>query len=360
MIFFASASATEIYEYGQSVRALGMGNAYTAIVDDTDTMFYNPAGLAKVRGMNWTLLNLNVGLSGTNYTEISDKISSYQSTTDLENFYGDQIWLGYAGKSVLALPYFGVGVYLSGNVSFVMHNPAYPSLTPQYIYDTGFVIGGAFPIAPMTYLGIIGKRIVRVGSEQVVSLGTVATGETSDITSSLNNRGTALGMDLGLNFVFPGDIVKPTVSFVWKDVGYTTFSKDVGTSAPPAQKDEQIVGVGAEFDLPLMTLSTALDYKHINLRDENLGKKLHVGAELSLPILDIRGGFSQGYYTYGVGVDFWLLRFDVATYGVEMGVYPGQQEDRRYQAQLTLELSFDPDFNILNQSGKKRKLKKRR
>jgi hypothetical protein len=38
----------------------------------------------------------------------------------------------------------------------------------------------------------------------------------------------------------------------------------------------------------------------------------------------------------------WLIHVDAATYGVELGAYPGQQEDRRYMANFSFQLGFDP------------------
>jgi hypothetical protein len=46
-----------------------------------------------------------------------------------------------------------------------------------------------------------------------------------------------------------------------------------------------------------------------------------------------------------------LLKLDLATYGVEMGEYPGQLEDRRYALQLTLELGLDMGLGFLGSSG---------
>ena len=47
------AHSKELFEMNTSVRALGMGNAYTAIVHDSDCVFYNPAGLAIVCVCGW-------------------------------------------------------------------------------------------------------------------------------------------------------------------------------------------------------------------------------------------------------------------------------------------------------------------
>ncbi len=350
----------EIFETAQSTRALGMGNAFVGVVDDGEALLYNPAGLAKVNGMQWTVLGVGLAASGTGATSIASKADQYQSSSDLEKFYGDQVWLGAHGKSLFAIPYFGFGLYDSGSASFLARNPAYPSLNVNYINDLGLVIGAAVPLAPFLHLGAVAKRVTRTGTDTPVPVGSLLTGNTESIAESFNNRGVGLGMDLGLNITSQVGIIQPTLSFVWKDVGYTSFSKDTTATAPPQQKDEKIIGGALAIDLPLMTLTAAVDYKHTNDPTEDLGKKIHTGVELSLPLLDVRAGFNQGYYTVGLGIDLWLIRFDVASYGVELGEYPGQQQDRRYQATLSMELGFDPSFRILDKSGRPRKLKVRR
>ena len=36
-----------------------------------------------------------------------------------------------------------------------------------------------------------------------------------------------------------------------------------------------------------------------------------MGAEVSIAMFDLRAGFYQGYTTYGLGMDLWLLKFDI-------------------------------------------------
>jgi len=43
----ASANVQEVF--GMSPRAIGMGNAYSAVADDFSAAYYNPAGLAQIR-----------------------------------------------------------------------------------------------------------------------------------------------------------------------------------------------------------------------------------------------------------------------------------------------------------------------
>ena len=72
-------------------------------------------------------------------------------------------------------------------------------------------------------------------------------------------------------------------------------------------------------------------------------------------------GFSQGYYSLGASLDLFLFQIDLAYYGVELGEYPGQDEDRRIQIAFTMDMGFDPSFNFMDfNKVKGRKLKQRR
>jgi hypothetical protein len=87
--------------------------------------------------------------------------------------------------------------------------------------------------------------------------------------------------------------------------------------------------------------------------------------EFDLPLLTLRTGYYQGYYTAGVGLDMGVLALDAATYGVELGEYPGQLEDRRYVAQMTIQIGLDGSFLSLSGAsgtagGARRRLKQRR
>jgi hypothetical protein len=106
-----------------------------------------------------------------------------------------------------------------------------------------------------------------------------------------------------------------------------------------------------KFSGGLIDITPALDYRYANRTDIELGKKIHAGVEVALPLLTLRAGLNQGYYTAGVGLNLGLIHVDAATYGVELGAYPGQQEDRRYVAQFTFQLGFDPGRFGLGGSG---------
>ena len=100
--------AQELYESGKSARALGMGNAFTAVVNDRNTMFYNPAGLNRVEGYYYTILDMAAGLNGEQaLTTIQDVSNAADLSATLDALYDQKLWIGYNGNTAIYMKNFG-------------------------------------------------------------------------------------------------------------------------------------------------------------------------------------------------------------------------------------------------------------
>src|SRR5690606_38342194 len=123
-----SAYAAELYETHTNARALGMGNAYAPIVNDDESLFYNPAGLAKNSGFILTIMDPRAGLNTLDVTELSDRFSDLSDDATfnqaISDMYGEPIWFTAGAKSAFIAPYFAVAVYLDANVNISIQNPA--------------------------------------------------------------------------------------------------------------------------------------------------------------------------------------------------------------------------------------------
>jgi len=339
----ASGHGQELFESNTSVRALGMGNAFVGVVDNSDSLFYNPAGLARVSGYNWLVFDPKAGINGD---EILDSVNDLQGSATFEDtireMYGDHVWAGGGVKSAFTMPNIGFAIFDDLNASVDINNPVYSNLDLALTNDFGYAMGFGIPVLPTLHGGINLRYVKRTGSRQAWGPSFIGSLNPDAIESGAQLKGNGYAMDLGLNLLVPGP-VSPTLSFVWKNVGRTTYKPDGTTlAAPPSDENEMIVGAALNVDLPGVSIAPAVDFKYLNRADVQLGKKIHFGVELGLPLLDIRAGFNQGYYTLGAGVNLGILRVDAASYGVELGAFPGQREDRRYIIQVSLELGFDP------------------
>ena len=267
-----------------------------------------------------------------------------------------------SGKAAFTMPYFGFGYYTSYEAYLQLHNPTYPQFNTYFVNDQAYVIGGAIPIGPGMYAGINLKRINRWGgTTKDIGLSTIANSTNFQaLGDQFGDKGVGYGVDLGLSAELEMPILRPSLAMTLQDAGNTTFTKTAGTDAPPHIPQNLSAGAGFGIDLPGIDFTTGVELRHLLESEVQFGKKLHLGAELSLPIIDLRAGLNQGYFTYGVGMNFFFFHLDAVSYTEELGVYPGQTSDSRYAVSLTLDLSFDANFKFTDNNGKRRKLKQRR
>lgn len=362
-LFAATGRAGELFEYQRPISALGTGGVYLPWVEDTDAPMWNPALLNEVNELSWKVADITFGANGKDlfdtYTAVSN--SGCSGTACYSQYYGKPIRATYFGDTSLTMPHWGFTGFMGGRVEGILHNPAFPTMNMTYLSDYGFVSGFGFGLLPGVSGGVSLKRISRRGGDQELSLSTL-TSASASFLDDFDQRGTGYGFDLALMWRTPEQVpLRLSAVADWQDVGSTAFLVDPAAQvAPDRIQDNLSVGFGAVMDLPGLDWKAGMEYRHINLQGEQLGKKLHFGTELGLPLVDLRAGLNQGYPTIGLGMDLFFMRFDLASYTEELGVYPGQTPSQRVDATLSFSLSVDANFKFTTKDGKHRKLKQRR
>lgn len=357
-------SQTRLNYRGYSVRALGMGNAYTAIVDNSDAIYYNPAGLSRIQGMHLTIMDPYLGIN--DISDIQDTITDANDSSDADSFvtlirdlYGENLWFGGGAKVAFSMKGLAVAYYSQAELSAYMTNPAYPTLDLTYKQDTGFHLGFSFDMG-MLSMGFGIRNIDRTGGSLPVSVDVLENLNQDAVEESIMLEGTGVGLDFGLLFS-GGGVFDPSIAFTWHNVGDVNFTASGSGDAPTTETGYMSLGLGMNIDLPLVNIRPALDYKFIDYTDVELAKKLDLGVEIDLPLVTARAGMHHGYYTLGASMDLFFMKLDLATFAEELGGYAGQREDRRYMLQFTLELGVDSGFNFFTMDSKaRRKLKQRR
>ena len=361
-LFVCTANTDELYESARNVRALGMGNAFTAVANDDWSLNYNPAGLSQVKGYHVSLLSLNLGLNGTQAIETIENISSATGSVgdQLASITGDRLWIAYNANMAFYMKNFGLNYFYDGYIDPYVTNPAFTSLNISYYLDQGYGMGFAFGGKDVS-LGFSFRRITRTGGYIPIGVDSLQSVTFDEISDQINSTGVGYGLDVGVLWKF-GSESPMRLGAVYKNLGNTTFQATGSSSSAPTGIDAEVaVGWAMDIDAPGIAITPAFDYKHILKTSEPLAKKIHFGVEVDLPIITVRGGFSQGYYTYGLGIGLGPLDIELATYGVELGAYAGQVEDRRYMLEISSELGFDVDLSFSDfGSTNRRKLKQRR
>ncbi len=348
------ATAAPIRTINSSTRALGMGDAFTALADDDSALFYNPAGLARVSGLNWKVFGVRAGGSGYEaLTKVQSLNSSSGEFSDaIQELYGEHVSVSLGGSTIFTAPMFGFGIYNHADVTLKIDNPVNPKIYATAINDYGYVFGFGAPLGPFLQAGLDLRYIKRTGGELPFGAGSIADLDSDAIIQRITGWGVGYGANAGLNVVVPAPFFSATFAAVWRNIGVTRFKSDDPNTVLPEEDNDITLGAGLLFDFPLVSVAPAIDFRYLNRADLQLMRKINFGIEIGLPLLDIRGGFREGYYTAGLGVNLGLFKVDVATYGVELGAYPGQIEDRRYLLEFALDIGVGNFSATGSSSGK--------
>ena len=93
----------------------------------------------------------------------------------------------------------------------------------------------------------------------------------------------------------------------------------------------RFVGVEEMFDIRQVLHTIEL---HDVLGDDHFFKKVNSGVEIDHHPFALRGGISQGYFTWGASMSFIGIRADFASFAREEGRFPGMRENRTYHLGL--------------------------
>ena len=94
-------------------------------------------------------------------------------------------------------------------------------------------------------------------------------------------------------------------------------------------------GVAYKQDLGIIDYTLSADLHPMN-SSIDFSRKFHFGSELSLPLLTINAGWSEGYLSYGASVKLWPIKITTGFYGVEVGSKFREQVAKRFILYLSL------------------------
>ncbi len=343
-----------------NARARAMGGTNITTARGVDALFNNASYLSRVEGYSFKILGANVAASSNSQRLLDQQQNGGDPLTaeSLQGLYGETYFVESSLQAGMVFPYFGFGVYSSNYTTEIFNNPVFPTFNVDFLSEYGYIIAGAVPIGPQAALGITGRHMKRwSGNEDILVTDLIGTTDKDLIESRFQDKGTGNALDVSFLFSLPQENIDFAV--VWKDIGNTAFTADAG-DGPERQHDNLSFGVSKIAKHSLFDVTYAFQYDHIRLTGVDISKKLHIGAEVNLGFVDVRAGLSQGYLSYGAGVDLWLITIDAAAYSEEMGSYIGERRSDRYQASISLNLDFDQAFKLRTESGKKRRLLQRR
>lgn len=349
----------------KSVRAMGMGGAFTAVGGTTDSVFYNPATLTNMPGFKLDILTPTIGIGSNVIDFINDMADAFDvgdingdgDTSDDRLKYVNNVLAKYRGDNMHLNIYnwTGVGVHIK-KVAVAVGGLA--SVRMDAVAHQGFGSNGFLEVNADFIGGVAGGVGYQVNEDLSVGVGlkvlhrealihNFTAREIADnqdrigdyIKDDLRKSGAGVGIDAGVMFnldkyVRYGNQLKPAVGVVLQNIGDLNF-KDAGKIPMTFN-----IGFSINPTIPKINRKVIFAFDYVDLfnnykEDKDIGKRIRVGGELNIlnsriASSNIRAGLYQGYPTFGFDARLFLTTLSYTTYAEEIGAYAGQLKDRRH------------------------------
>ena len=390
----SSVNGQEIPEHYHPVRPMAMGGAFTAIANDENAVWTNPAGVSRIRKARSrstvNLIKFPNAIAGANTTgrtfysklkQTSEEETASTISANAEDLQEKPFWAMGGAFPMMMFDFGKQFASVAGGFAHTTLKSTVDAENPQIaatevISDAGGVL--SFSLTNRTNrfnIGVQARTIGRYAYEDVV-----ATSELLDDTAMKEklqndaNKSAAVAVDLGVMWTL-GDFWFPTVgisvlnaplgckenylnpfSKLNETVCGTVFQGDFANPYALSTIDPTDLRIGFSITPRLgrkigMRIAADIHHIHTAAGELNYGlseipilKKIHGGVELFTgnPLLpspfSVSMGLSQGYYSMGASVRLSFLSLDIATFGRDISSTETPQEDRRVMGGFSLDL----------------------
>lgn len=354
-----------IYQQYQSVRAMGMGNAFTAVSDDYATLFYNPAGLARLEEGQ---MNLSLGgYADTKFPDFYKDLSNATSGSDPQKI-ADVLAKNYGHyynarlsllQAVWVRPQWGIAVLpIDLNMDMSIHQAGGASLDLIAHQDTTLAYGRGWDVHWLgndqrLSLGVTGKVIYRGYFNKALLASDLAL-DSNILSGKDGNEGMTADLDVGalwtptISASSWWRFAKPSVGVVARNIGDYGYIGNFHLIDPSSGKPDKLgrrFDVGSKIDLPdwwVWRTRVAADVRDIGHENFTFGKGLHLGAEFLWKVKSWwqggwRVGLNQGYFTAGFSGTLGIFTLDLVTYADEVGPSDAPKAVRNYGFRASLD-----------------------
>ncbi len=360
-----------IHQEYTSTRALGMGNAFTAVADDHSSIFYNPATLALRKDGH-----IRMFVRGGATTESRELFKEMEDIKDMpegpaqDQAYSDLIVSHYGDHFYYRIPTVGaVWVRPNWGIALIpadlsldvgIHRQIGPALNINLYQDTTLAFAYS---KKLTWFknkknelswGATAKSIHRIHVAESLAAGQLAQG--GDVFDT-SHAGEGLTFDLDLAMMWKPALtgvfkyfkyMQPTFAVVGRNLVDYGFKQNFHfidkNSGEPAHLQRRF-DFGTKWELPQLWVfepKFAFDIRDMAHDNWTLKKGLHAGFEAYWRMFNWwKGhwsvGLNQGYWTAGFGARLAWFHMDLCSYGEEVGAPSLPQESRRYMAEFALD-----------------------
>ena len=208
-VFAGNSLSTKIHNQYVSLRALGMGNAFTAVADDYTLIMYNPAGFAKKKNneIQFTLLGAGGAKETVDFAkDVTDASDTQGSDTDkanaistvIDKYAGDTMGGRFQAAELFWIrKHWGFALIpVDLSLDLTVDKQLGPTVDLNVIKDSTLAIGGGGEVNKELSWGLTLKGIHRLQvSEKLVAL-QLAT-EPDLVSADRASEGFAFDADIG-------------------------------------------------------------------------------------------------------------------------------------------------------------------
>jgi len=340
---FAGAKRGVFYN---TMRNRAMGSVGILSAKGATAFINNPALLTRGK-VNVSPLSLQFFMNN-NFVDLGDFISDNAdslavfgdlSTSTVDSIYRelnsiDNRWmkLGIPVSAAISIKNIGAAAYGSLDLNLKIDKGIYePRVFARGILDRVITFGYGKDVdfaLPGLKAGAAVKIITREETEDIklgfsqISGGADAAEDVSDSLFDVSSN-TGFGIDIGGLYNLNENL---EVGAVIADIVGTIDDDDI----------EPNLKIGANYKLP-GRISAEINFVDMfNTDGTSFFNRVHIGAEMDLPILKIRGGFNQGYPTFGAGINLGIISASFAVWTEEQGDVPGFDGETFLGGQINL------------------------
>ena len=348
ILFAPQLQAAEPAFIRESIRARGMGNAFTAAANDEMLLFYNPAALRSVYYNMYEVVGFNT-TTNENTINLGKSSSSFSTIGSLA---GKKIY-NEANLGLLSHvnSRFGWSLFSNGLLDIQVRNPIIPYLETKAYVQTGLAGGMAWSFLDFQLdLGLGVKLVQRSGIDTKLHIFDEAIIEFTEDqkTTKLQKKFTskaAFAPDAGVIYHFDSyHNMEPKVAFSLQNIGGLDFE---GAGKVPMTMN---IGVSTESEFNGLDMILAADYRDLADSQEMISKgnimterNIKIGVEFGWQklfnghhLISFRAGRNGPYNSVGWSMNLFGFKVDFAKYSEEIGGYAGELEDKRTSLQVSL------------------------
>ncbi|OUR93656.1 hypothetical protein A9Q84_19510 [Halobacteriovorax marinus] len=334
-------------ELASSARALAMGNAYIAKVDDVAAVYYNPAGLGTVRKTHFHISNfhfelnkgwLDIATKGSVGTMASNFMDGFDLNGQRKLLLNNKGTISHQRFNFLpnfTTRYFSIGYLLSKRTRSTIGNETDAKFEYADRRDHGpyvalnlSLFGGVFKMGgSATYLNRKELQGERDANTEFA------------ITSSDEKKGSAVIVVAGTKLTLPITFL-PTFSAKMNNALQQKFSVGSTAGAPNDIKNSIDLGFSLTPQIgKVVRMHLEINYKDFAGKYSGIStnRKITLGMELDFArTFFIRAGYGDGWGSGGIGIKSQTLEFDLTTYAVDTTTNEFRgKEDRRFAVSIS-------------------------